>query len=104
MKIFAKVGSKLLGKPVLFILFTFVVILISLQIILSNQLAAKSERLTKILAEIEGLERNNRDLKVQIYQKGSILELKEQAKSLGFVEPVKFFFVKQSFLVAENLR
>ena len=104
MKIFAKVGNKLLGKPVLFFLFTFVVVLIGLQIIFSNQLASKSQRLTKILAEIEGLERDNRDLNVQIYQKGSILQLKEQAGSLGFIEPTKFFFVKQSFLVAENLR
>lgn len=96
--------SVISGKQIIFLLATLIVFLLVAQLILSNQLATSSENLSKILSEVERLERENRDLAVQVYQKGSILNLKELAAKTGFTEPVKFFFVRQNFLVAENLR
>lgn len=93
---------RLTAKPVVFLLIISILVLVVVQLILSNQLAGSSGRLSKILTEAAVIERENRDLSVKIYQKGSISNLKEQAESFGFSEPKKFLFVKKNFLVAEN--
>ncbi len=99
-----QVLTKFFGKPIIIILVLLALFLMFAQLIISNQVATSSEKLSQILSEVERLERENRDLAVQIHQKGSILKLKEMAAKQGFSEPKKFFFVRQNFLVAENLR
>ena len=93
---------QLTGRPIVFLLITSILVLIIVQLILSNQLAGSSGKLSKILTEVDFIERENRDLSVKIYQMGSISNLKEKAAGFGFSEAKKFLFVKQNFLVAEN--
>lgn len=76
--------------------------MVFVQLILSNQLAGLSGRLSAVLTEIDKVERENRDLQVKIHQLGAISDLKQKAVSFGFSEPAKFLFVKQNFLVAED--
>lgn len=99
-----QIFATLVGKPVIIILFLLTLFLMFVQLILANQLATSSQKLSQIFSEVERLERENRDSAVQIHQKGSILKLREMAAKQGFSEPKKFFFVRQNFLVAENLR
>lgn len=93
---------KLIGKPIIIFLTLLILFGILAQLILSHQLAESSRTLSQILKEAEFLERKNRDLAIQIHQKGSILRLKELAQNFGFGRPQKFFFVRQNFLVAQK--
>ncbi len=94
--------ARLIGKPIIVLLVVIILIMVIVQLILSNQLAISTGKLSQVLTEIANYERENRDLSVQISQKGSILRLRELATKFGFAEPKKFFFIKQNFLVAEN--
>lgn len=96
--------AKFTSKPIIIFLALLILVGILAQLILYNQLAESSGKLSQTLAEVENYERQNRDLAVQIYQKGSIIRLRELAASVGFATPEKFFFVRQNFLVAENLK
>lgn len=99
-----KIFTKLVSKPAIVTLVLLIIILLVAQLILANQLATSTSKLSEILSEVENFKRQNRDLAAQIYQKGSIVRLRELAVDAGFGEPKKFLFIRQSFLVAENLK
>lgn len=99
-----QVLTTIISRPLVFLLLAIMLVLIIVQLVLSNQLSTSSGKLSQVLGEIERLERGNRDLSVQIHQKGAISQLRLKAANLGFLEPKKFFFIKKNFQVAENLR
>ena len=90
------------ARFVLVILAIILFALIALQLFLANFLATQGQRASDFEAKIKNIQEANKDLKMQISQNGSIKEVQEKSKELGFKKPGNFFFVKENFIVAEK--
>lgn len=91
------------ARLVFVILAVILFILIGIQLVLANHLAAQGQKASDLEAKIKKIEEENKDLKMQINKQGSLKEVQEKAERLGFKKPQKFFFVKENFPVAGNL-
>ena len=91
------------ARIILVILAIILFALIGLQLFLANYLATQGQRASDLEVKIKNLQEANKDLKMQISQKGSFKEVLEKSKELGFKKPESFFFVKENFAVAEKM-
>ena len=85
--------------PKLFIL--TVLLLLVVQVLVSNRLSTTGERITKIDEEIEKIEEENDSLEKEIASSSSLLILRERASLLGFQKTALTFNLFEKLPVAK---
>ncbi len=65
----------------------FVVMLVVLQVVVTNELAGMGQNVTNIESQIEAVTTQNELLRQQVASSSSLLLIEEKAKEQGFSEP-----------------
>jgi len=80
-----------------------VIVLLILQVIVSNRLATTGLKISQIETNIEKLRQGNADLNQQIASASALLTIQDEAKKLGFVKTSKPVYLSQDLPVALDL-
>ncbi len=76
-----------LMKTLLKSLPVFVIVLVTLQVVISNELASLGQTMGDIDTRIEGVKGTNELLESEVASASSLLTVAVKAKEIGFVEP-----------------
>jgi len=91
------------AKIIFMILAIVLAVLIGVQVYLANFLATQGQKALDLELKIKNLQEINKDLKMRVDQKGSLNEILEKSKELGFKKPGSFLFVKENSIVADKM-
>jgi len=91
------------ARAILVILAIVLFCLIGFQFFLANYLATQGQKASELESKIKSLQEENKGLKMQIDQKGSLKEILEKSKEFGFKKPENLLFVKENFAVAKKM-
>ncbi|RJR15544.1 hypothetical protein C4579_01875 [Candidatus Microgenomates bacterium] len=80
------------------------VVLMVLQVIVSNRLANMGLQISQTDTEIQSITQENTDLRQKIASASSLLTLEEKAQELGFVIPSQPVYLSKDLPVALDLR
>lgn len=79
-------------------------LVVTVQLLTSNYLAGKGERLASLEKKASALERENRELQEELSQKSSLTKLAVDAQSSGFAKPENILYLDTSLPVAALLQ
>ncbi|HCM37686.1 MAG: hypothetical protein UV61_C0002G0239 [Candidatus Gottesmanbacteria bacterium GW2011_GWB1_43_11] len=81
-----------------------VVVLLLIQVIVSNRLATSGHDITRIEQEIQTVNEENQLYAEKIASASALMAIADKAKQLGFVTPVNPIFLTRDLPVALNLQ
>jgi cell division protein FtsL len=81
-----------------------VIILLILQVVVSNRLATTGIKIAKIETDIEQLTQENADIKQQIASASALRTIQSKAKQLGFTQTVKPIYLDSAPKVAIGMQ
>ncbi len=89
-------GRWLTAKPLIWFLTLTVGVLIGLELVIANHLATTGDQLAQINSEIERLKGENLQLRSEIAQKTSLVNIEKEAQKLGLVKASNYLYVNQT--------
>lgn len=81
-----------------------ILILVFIQLALSNFLAIQGEKISSIDAQIKKIQLDNNVLKSQIAQAGSIHKIMKKAEEQGLKKPQNFLFIRENFALSGKIQ
>ncbi|HSX18702.1 MAG TPA: hypothetical protein VLE91_01050 [Candidatus Saccharimonadales bacterium] len=87
-----QIETNLIGRVKVKILVVFCFVFASLigaQLVFANNLATDGPKISEIYTQIDQIEAQNTQLKVQIAQNSALASLQKEAQSQGFAKPAK---------------
>ena len=86
------------------LLVLFVVVLLVIQVVVSNRLATTGVEITEIEQDILVQKELNNDLRQKIASVSSLMSLKDRSQDIGFNQPISPNYLSNEFPVALELR
>ncbi|KKP59194.1 MAG: hypothetical protein UR52_C0010G0007 [Candidatus Gottesmanbacteria bacterium GW2011_GWA1_34_13] len=89
--------------PIRAFLVGFILLLLILQVVVSNRIAISGNQITQIEQKLDGLKQSNNNLGEKIASASSLTVIREKSLSLGFTKNITPYYVSTNLPVALEL-